>query len=128
MTVSLPFQPQFTFRKLGYLYFTNSLDYREVLEQNPQWKVTELPPIGAQLRLSPSTTNGAAGTPGGLTQGSFVFGLPSGQDSASVFPYDTEDSYVNALNRYTLQGVLDRKELNGVTYDSIQAITGQQNG
>ena len=128
MTVSIPFQPQFTFRKLGYLYFTDSLAYREVLEQNPQWKVTELPPLGAQLRISSAIKNGSAGTPGGLTQGSFVFGLPTGQDTASIFPYDTEESYVNALNRYTLQGVIDRQTLNGVTFDSTQAITGQQNG
>jgi hypothetical protein len=126
MTVSVPFQQQDTWRKLGYLYFTNSLDYREVLEQNPQWKVTELPPLGAQLRISASANT--SGTPGGLTQGSFLFGLPSGQDSTAIFPYDTEESYDIALNRYTLQGVIDREELNGITFDSTQAITGQQNG
>ena len=126
MTVSVPFQQQDTFRKLGYLYFTNSLDYREVLTQNPQWKVTELPPIGAQLRISPSAN--ASGTPGGLTQGSFIFGLPSGEAAANIFPYDTEQAYTAALNRYTLQGVIGREELNGITFDSTQAITGLQNG
>ena len=126
MTVSVPFQQQFTWRKLGYLYFTNSLDYRTVLEENPQWKVTELPPIGAQIRLSPAT--GTTGTPGGLSQGSFVFGLPTGQEQANIFPYDTEDSYNIALNRYTLQGVIDREEINGITFDSTQALTGLQNG
>lgn len=126
MTVSVPFQPQHTFRKLGYLYFTNSLDYREVLEQNPQWKVTELPPVGAQIRLSASANT--SGTPGGLSQGSFVFGLPTGQEQAELFPYDTEESYNAALDRYTLQGVIDREEINGITFDSAQAITGQQDG
>jgi hypothetical protein len=126
MTVSVPFQSQFSWRKLGYLYYTNSLDYREVLEQNPQWKVTELPPIGAQLRISSSVNT--SGTPGGLSQGSFIFGLPSGQNSADIFPYDTEESYTTALNRYTLQGVVDRESLNGITFDSTQAITGQQDG
>lgn len=126
MTVSFPFQPQHTFRKLGYLYFTNSLDYRQVLEQNPQWKVTELPPLGAQIRLEP--TEDSTGTPGGLTQGSFIFSLPSGQEQANIYPYDTEESYTFALNRYTLQGVIDREEINGITFDSTQAITGQQNG
>jgi hypothetical protein len=126
MTVSVPFQQQFTFRKLGYLYFTNSLDYRKVLEQNPQWKVTELPPLGAQIRVQASTNT--VGTPGGLSQGSFVFGLPTGQQQANIFPYDTEESYGMALNRYTLQGVIDREKINGITFDSTQAITGQQNG
>ena len=73
MTISFPFEQQFTWRQLGYLYFQDSLDYREVLTQNPEWNVTELPPIGAQLRLSPSANS--VGTPGGLTQGSFITGL-----------------------------------------------------
>jgi hypothetical protein len=63
-----------------------------------------------------------------LTQGSFIFGLPSGEAAASIFPYDTEKAYTTALNRYTLQGVIDREELNGITFDSTQAITGDQNG
>jgi hypothetical protein len=124
MTISVPFQQQFTWRKLGYLYFTNSLDYREVLEQNPQWKVTELPPLGAQLRLSPSSNT--TGTPGGLSQGSFVFGLPYGDQTDTIFPYATEAEYNEALDRYTLQGVIDRETINGITFDSSQAITGKQ--
>jgi hypothetical protein len=126
MTVSFPFQQQHTFRKLGYLSFTNSLSYREVLEQNPQWKVTELPPVGAQIRLQASSNS--SGTPGGLSQGSFVFGVPTGQSQNTIFPFDTEKSYITALNRYTLQGVIDREEINGISFDSTQAITGQQNG
>jgi hypothetical protein len=31
MTISVPFQQAFTWRKLGYLYFEDSLSYREVL-------------------------------------------------------------------------------------------------
>lgn len=126
MSVSIPFQPEHTWRKLGYLYYTDSLDYREVLKQNAQWKVTELPPIGAQLTISPSTNGG--GTPGGLTQGSFIFGLTANESSLDIFPFDTEKEYTNALDRYTLQGVVERETLNGLSFDSAQAITGKQNG
>jgi hypothetical protein len=126
MTVSVPFQQQYTWRKLGYLYFTNSLDYREVLEQNPQWKVTELPPLGAQIRLSPSSDT--VGTPGGLSQGSFIVGSATGQAAADIYPYTSSDNYTQALNRYTLQGVIDRESLNGISFDSVSAITGQQDG
>lgn len=125
MTVSFPFQQQHTWRKLGYLYFTDSTNYREVLEENPQWKVTELPPVGAQIRL---TTIAAQNTPGGLSQGSFLFGLPPGEQAATIFPFDTEEAYDIALDRYTLQGVIDRETLNGITFDSTQAITGSQTG
>ena len=57
-----------------------------------------------------------------------MFGLPTGQQRANIFPYETEESYNSALNRYTLQGVIDREEINGITFDSTQAITGQQGG
>jgi hypothetical protein len=57
-----------------------------------------------------------------------VFGLPTGEQQANIFPYDTEETYNTALNRYTLQGVVDREEINGITFDSTQAITGQQTG
>ena len=120
MTVSLPFQQQFTFRKLGYLYFGDSLSYREVLEQNPQWSVVTLPPIGAELRI-----RGTAGSAGTLSQGNFISGLPTGSTEDVIFPYNTQVEYIEALNRYTLQGVVERETLNGVTLDSEQAFLGQ---
>jgi hypothetical protein len=123
MSISVPFQQQFTWRKLGYLYFEDSLSYREVLEQNPQWSVTELPPIGAQLLISSQN-----GTAGGLSQGNFIFGLSSASTYDQIFPYETEASYTEALNRYTLQGVVERDTINGITLDSTQAFTGSQNG
>ena len=122
MTSSVPFLPQYTWRKLGYLAYTDSLSYRRILEQNPQWKVTELPPIGAQLHFSPTSS-----TPGGLTQGSFLFTSP-GKLPGDIYPFDSEQEYLESLNRYTLQGVVDRETLNGVTADSPTAITGTQAG
>lgn len=123
MTVSLPFQQQFTWRKLGYLFFQDSLEYRAVLEQNPQWQMDKLPPIGAQLIIT-----GSSEVAGGLSQGNFIFGLPTGSESDKIFPYDTDEQYTAALNRYTLQGVVERETLNGISFDSIQAITGSQDG
>jgi len=124
MTASFPFQQQDTWRKLGYLYFTDSLDYRAVLEENPQWKVTELPPLGAQIRISP--TNGTSGTPSSLTQGSFIFTSGSQAQTQDIFPYDTEEAYNTALYRYTLQGVINHETINGISFDSDQAVTGVQ--
>jgi hypothetical protein len=124
MTVSFPWQPQYTWRKLGYLSFTDSTDYRQVIEQNPQWNVWELPPEGAQLRVSP--IGNSTGVPGTLSQGSFITGQPVGDLSDAIFPFDTLGEYETALFKYTLQGVLDRETINGITFDSTQAITGVQ--
>lgn len=123
MAISLPWQQQFTWRKLGYLFYQDSLSYREVLEQNPQWVVTKLPPIGAQIAI-----DGANSATGGLSQGDFVFGIPSGSQADEIFPFDSRDAYTEALNKYTLQGVIERETLNGITFDSTQAITGLQKG
>ena len=119
MTISLPFQQQFTYRKLGFLFFADSLSYREVLEQNPQWRVNELPPLGAQFRIS--STRG--GMTNGLRQGGFVFGLPAA-DTADIFPFGTQRSYVEALVRYSPSAVKDRVVVNGYTLDSEIVITG----
>lgn len=123
MTVSLPFQQEFTWRKLGYLFFQDSLAYREILEQNPQWEVTTLPPIGAQLEIT-----GANNGNGGLTQGTYVSGLVTGSTREDIYPFDSINEYITSLNRYTLQGVINRDSLNGYTLDTPQSITGNQRG
>lgn len=119
--ITLPFQPQFTWRKLGYQYYTNSLEYRSVLELNPQWSVMELPPLGAQLLLP-----NLEGSAGSLQQATFISGVAEKGKSDAIFPFETEKEYTTALNRYTLQGVVGRDSINGISYDSSPAITGVQ--
>lgn len=122
--ITVPFQPQFNWRKLGYLFYTDSLEYRKVLDSNPQWNVMELPPLGAQIEVQPTST---AGT-GGLSQSSFVFGLTAGDQEDVIFPYDTNAEYTAALDRYTMYSVLFLDSINGYSADSNAAITGKQYG
>jgi len=117
-----PFQQQFTWRKLGYLVFSDSLSYREVLNENPQWDVVTLPPIGAQIALD----SGAAAGEGQLLQSAFVYGLPSGDVSDQIFPYSSQEEYFSALNRYNVAGVTHRARLNGYSFDDYSATTGLQ--
>ena len=122
--ITVAFQPQFTWRSLGYLFYTDSMKYREVLDNNPQWNVTELPPLGAQLSIQSELS----ATSGGLQQSTFVFGLTAGDESDTIFPYDTTQGYQVALDRYTLYSVFFQESLNGYSADSDSAITGKQNG
>lgn len=119
MTISLPFQQQSTWRKLGYLYFTNSTSYREVLEQNPQWKVTELPPVGAQLRITSSQANTS-----GTVQGNFLFGTAVNGNQLDYFPFDTEEDYILSLVKYSPSAVKNREAINGFTLDSEVTTVG----
>jgi len=121
--ISIPFQQQFTWRKLGYLFYTDSLNYRDVLTLNSQWNVMELPPVGAQLQL-PNPSNSA----GSLSQSSFLTGIPNDATSNDIYPFDTTDAYISALDRYTVQGVVLRESVNGYAEDSDSAATGQQSG
>jgi hypothetical protein len=122
--ITVPFQPQFNWRKLGYLFYTDSMKYRDVLDNNPQWTVTELPPLGAQLAIQ-SELNG---TSGGLQQSTFVFGLTAGDESDVIFPYDTTQEYRTAVDRYSVYSVLFQDQLNGYSADSDSAVTGLQYG
>jgi hypothetical protein len=117
-----PFQQQFTWRKLGYLVFSDSLAYRDVLDENPQWNVVTLPPIGAQIALN----SGAQSSNGQLLQSAFVFGLPSGDVSDEISPYSSEKEYFSALNRYNVAGVTNRSRINGYSFDDYSARTGLQ--
>jgi hypothetical protein len=121
---SFAFQQQLTWRKLGYLFFTNSLSYREVLEQNRQWNVTELPPVGAQLVVNGSeagrSNNGIIGT-------TLTPAQQTGEDPAqTIYPFNTPAEYEQAVDRYNLYGVLYRESLNGYSADSEAAATGKQ--
>ena len=121
---SFAFQQSLTWRTLGYLFFTNSLSYREVLEQNPQWSVTELPPVGAQMVLNGTEAGGAVGGIAGTSLMPSQQGDQSGD--ADYFPFNTPAAYTEAVNRYNLYGVVFRDSLNGYSADSLSAATGRQ--
>jgi len=117
-----PFQPQYTWRKLGYLAYTDSLAYREVLDQNPQWDVVTLPPLGAQISIDQTAQNSR----GGLLQSAFVYGLPPATVTDAIYPFENSETYFDSLNRYTVAGVIDRARFNGFDQDDYEARTGIQ--
>lgn len=120
---TIAFQPQSTWRKLGYQYFQDSLSYRRILDSNPQWNVMENPPIGGPVLVPQNTASNS-----GLIQSSFMVGQATGSLSNRIFPFATEKAYREALSRYTLPAVRNRQSLNGYSYDSVAAQTGIQTG
>lgn len=122
--ITVVFQPQFNWRRLGYLFYTDSMKYRDVLNSNPQWNVTELPPLGAQLGIETDVS----ATNGGLLQTSFIFGLTAGNEEDEIYPYNTKTEYADAVGRYTMYSVLFQDSLNGYSSDSTAAVTGKQFG
>ena len=92
---TFPFPPGMDWGKLGFTLYSNSLSYREVLNQNPQWTVTELPPIGAVLEVTGTQqTARLQGTP-------LAFGLPSESELTAIYPFTSVNDYESSLSKYS---------------------------
>lgn len=120
MNISITWNPGDTWRKLGYFYYTNSLLFRSVVEQNPQWNVLEEPPVGAVLQLSVNSQRSLS-----LTNTTGFF--PDVQDAYTqqfIFPFETPEEYQAQASKYSLYSLLNYDELNGWTQDTELAATG----
>jgi ABC-type Fe2+-enterobactin transport system substrate-binding protein len=120
MNVSVTWNPGDTWRKLGYLYYTNSLEFRAVIDQNPQWSVTEEPPVGTVLSLSVNNQRalGAANNP------TFFVDTDDAYTQELIFPFGSTQEYEAQVAKYSLYSLLNYNELNGYTMDTTEAKTG----
>ena len=119
MEKTVTWGPGDTWRKVGYLTYYNSLDYRYVLEQNPQWNMTITPPVGTVIRL---TTEG--GTPGTLNSVDPFWVQSSEGADQLYFPFSTAQQYEDRVAQYSFYAILNSQSLNGYTSDSEKAIVG----
>lgn len=116
------FQPGLTWRKAGYVFFLDSLSYREVLKANPAWDITSTPSPGSILYKPVSSTSG------GLSQPSPVTGNTITSDVTSPFyPFATQDGYAEAIVRYSSSALKDVERCNGWSSTSTPVVTGVQN-
>jgi hypothetical protein len=122
MNISITWNPGDTWRKLGYYYYTNSLDYRAVIEQNPQWSVTEEPPVGTVMLLN---VNDARVRTGINNSGFFVNTEDAGVLEA-IFPFDYVEEYEAQAMKYNVYALVNYNELNGYTMDTTEALTGNR--
>jgi hypothetical protein len=112
------FQPGMTWGKLGYTFYSNSLEYRKVLEHNPKWSVTELPPLGSVL------VSGSAKPVVGLSQQPSIIGRPSGQTTLDYYPFSDEESYYLSLAQYNPSCLTEVERLNGWSMNSEAVVRG----
>lgn len=122
MNVSITWNPGDTWRKLGYFYYTNSLDFRSVIEQNPQWSVTEEPPVGTVLSLN---VNDARMRAAENNNGFFVDTENAGV-LETIFPFTSTAEYQAQAAKYNLYSLINYNELNGYTMDTTEALTGNR--
>lgn len=117
---TLSFQPGATWRKLGFVLYSDSLAYREVLEDNPQWDVLNHPPAGAALRSRKSVNSSGPG----LSQQSSVIAPISDAGALLYYPFDNERDYLRSLLKYSPSAMKDVERVNGWSANSIVSDTG----
>ena len=120
MNISITWNPGDTWRKLGYFYYTNSLDYRSVIEQNPQWNVITEPPVGTVLSLDVDTQR----TNSGLNNSGFFTSSTDTNIQESIFPFEYEEQYFAQAAKYNLYSIVNYNEVNGYTQDTPEAASG----
>lgn len=116
------FQPGSTWRKLGFTLYSNSLSYRDILNDNPNWTVTENPPVGTELVSSGGT---AFTSSAGLSQQSPVIPTESFDNSLTYYPFDSEEGYLNSLFRYSPSALRGVERENGWSQNSTISDTGE---
>jgi hypothetical protein len=122
-------------RVLGYLYYRNSLEYRQLIALNPSFDIRTIPAPGVQINASGQMATGDVEpdlmAPGGQLMGvDQVINLSNNSNAsggypttsqATIFPWTNFGTYVNRLGQYTAAGLLDKQRINGMMLDSPQA-------
>ena len=122
MNISITWNPGDTWRKLGYFYYTNSLDFRSVIEQNPQWSVTEEPPVGVVLSLDVNSQRVLSST----NNSDFFVNTENAGVLERIFPFDSLAEYDAQASKYNLYSLVNYNEVNGYTQDTPEALTGNR--
>jgi len=122
MNISITWNPGDTWRKLGYFYYTNSLDFRSVIEQNPQWSVTEEPPIGVVLSLDVNSQRVLSST----NNSDFFVDTENAGVLERIFPFGSLAEYDAQASKYNLYSLVNYNEVNGYTQDTPEALTGNR--
>jgi hypothetical protein len=117
---TFPLPSNYDWKKLGYVLYGNSVDYRKVIADNPQWSLDYLPPVGTTLRFQGEKKTGVH------SSGVSPIAATSASFSPEIFPFSSEEEYLKALERYSPDALLSVEETNGWTLDSVQALTGLQ--
>jgi hypothetical protein len=110
---TLSFQADSTWRKIGFALHSDSLAYRKILEDNPQWSVMQNPPVGASLR-----SRSAAVSSTGISQQSPVVSMGADGSSFVYYPFDSRQDYLQSLVRYSPASLMDVERLNGWSQNS----------
>lgn len=130
-------KPQDRWYSVAYHEFRDSREWRYLLALNPSYDIRYHPAPGV-----PINTRGSAGSdvPSPQTSGrggviknpDLNFGILLNSDvkptdlTASYFPWDSAEGYVDRLGEYTAAAVLTRDRTNGFTLDSPQALSDTQ--
>jgi hypothetical protein len=111
------FGPNFTWRKAGFLFLSNSLAYRDVLNANPEWDITSSPPPGSTL-VKPNSSGVGGLNMAPITTQSFPSPSPE-----TYYPFDSRDEYILAVIRYSPSALKSVEKCNGYSSTSSRVLS-----
>lgn len=116
-----------TWRKIAYLYYGDSRQWRRLLELNPSYSINEHPAEGLRIKVAePSTTTTAKIKQGSLRQSPTTLDLRSTSsagtptdvsDRFNPWPWSTKQKAIDRMTKYTFQSLLKPENANGLSMD-----------
>lgn len=113
-----PFIAGMTWSKAGFLFLSNSLAYKDVLEVNTGWDITASPAVGTLLNQPDGYVGGGLNS----TYGNNTVRNYPGDNSFTYYPFNSKEEYLKALARYPPSALRKLESCNGWSLTSKDVI------
>lgn len=138
MTKKKTWQSYDTWRRVAYNEYSDSREWRYCIKLNSSYDIRYMPAPGTRIHVSGSLGSEGGEPSGGGGSGVLQYmttnlNLSNAPDKnysveSTIFPWDSQDAFVDRLGDYTAAGMLDRDRSNGFALDSPQASSDTQRG
>lgn len=115
-----------TWRKVAYLYYSDSRQWRRILELNPSYTINEHPAPGVRIKVASGQTPNTQpprALQGTLQQTPTTLNLSTPQinltntDQFDHWPWSNRDAAIRRMARYPFQSLLQPSDVNGLTLE-----------
>ena len=101
-----------TWRKIGYIEYGDSRNFREVLESNPAWDIGFHPAEGDIIFINNNAGEESIGRLETIPLTDFA-GASNPVENNSFYPWSSPENLYKRLNQYTEYALENTDELNG---------------
>ena len=115
-----------TWRKVAYLYYNDSRQWRRILELNPSYTINEHPAHGVRIKVASGQAPNVQpprALRGTLQQTPTTLDLTTNQNNVTAkegfdyWPWSSQDLAVRRMSTYPFQALLQPSDINGLTLE-----------